>query len=415
MQIDFYKSGGRTIFEYKGKKVAATDESECFLAYDDIEEVEEDVFLWKRSFDFTQSDITDIKSVKMSLSANYEADFYEIPAITYNGNFWGSGKEPKGLELNGQPWVYSSWRSTLPGMTYSESAGVGITLFSDIRSNPEMSMSMHIEEGITKHELLYPHQETPFTYSKKNGYDVPLETGLDFDGRLTLSAFIIFSEVQTPGSGTKKAFDFGWRRFCHETVPRFTCDKILEYGNEFAQKHLYFETQDYSGFCMGLFWNGTNWEQKRDFLEIGWVGQTASLAVSFIYSHIENKQPELLEKGIAILDRWLKNAKLENGLLRCRYDKVLKYGADIQNRDEINDPANLYSAVKNYLEAYEMLKGLGIERGEYRKLAMDICDFALKAQNENGIFAKGWYNDGSAYETEGTVGAFMAWALLIGL
>ena len=46
-----------------------------------------------------------------------------IPGISYDGNGWGRGKEPKGLSLEGEPWVFDDRRTSIPACTISENEG----------------------------------------------------------------------------------------------------------------------------------------------------------------------------------------------------------------------------------------------------------------------------------------------------
>jgi uncharacterized protein YyaL (SSP411 family) len=65
-----------------------------------------------------------------------------------------------------------------------------------------------------------------------------------------------------------------------------------------------------------------------------------------------------------------------------------------------------------YLEAYELLSSIGIEKPEYLKAALDVCEFALKNQEESGNFAKLWDQDGIVQQSKGTIGCFLILPLL---
>ena len=115
-----------------------------------------------------------------------------------------------------------------------------------------------------------------------------------------------------------------------------------------------------------------------------------------------------------VLDVWCGRAALPNGLFRCRFDQIRKWGGRIDNDEERNDAANLYSAVTELLEAYHLLAELGIERKLYRKTALAICSFVTQHQLESGKMAKAWFNDGRISDAEGTVGCYLAEALCFG-
>ncbi|MDR3232179.1 MAG: hypothetical protein LBT46_00670 [Planctomycetaceae bacterium] len=60
--------------------------------------------------------------------------YWMIPAVSYNGNHFGRGKEPKGADENGQWRTFSFRRTPIPGITYSESSRFAVAVWSD---NPQ--------------------------------------------------------------------------------------------------------------------------------------------------------------------------------------------------------------------------------------------------------------------------------------
>ena len=396
-------------FFHDGRPVAEL--RACPNAADSVRPLEEGIYEVKRTFRLEKSESVP-ETLALEIRTCFMPDFYEIPCVTYNGNHWGSGVEPQGLLGNGQPWVYASHRSSLPGCTYSEDRTDAVCLFGD-PENPPFSMSMERTENGMCHILLLPQCEKPVRYCAKATYDAPLLPKLFLDGSATLTAYVVLNASAGRGLAIAKALEFGWRRFSHSVSPRFDPAAIWRLGIRFARESVYFEEGDFRGFCMGLYYDAGEWVQRRNNLEIGWVGQNASLAVALIAEGLKNGDQTALSQGIGVLDAWQK-ARLPNGLFRCRFDRMMKNGERLDDPEERQDAANLFSVVRQYLRAYHLLKEHGIHRPDYRDTALDVCAFGLKTQGADGSFAKAWFNNGTPSDRDGTVGAYMAWALLQG-
>lgn len=397
----FFLRAGRPVAELRA----------CSTGTDRVSMLKDGIFEVKRTFHLSEQDIVP-ETLSLELCTCFIPEFYEIPCVTYNGNSWGSRVEPQGLSGNGQPWVYASHRSSLPGCTYSEDGMDAVCLFGDTE-NPPFSMSLAPTEGGICHSLLLPQIEKPFRYCAKGAYDAPLLSKLFINGSITLTAYVVLSAAAGRGLAIGKALLFGWKQFSHPVYPRFEPAELWRLGIRFARESVYFEDGDFRGFCMGLYYDAGEWVQRRNNLEIGWVGQNASLAVALIAQGIKYGDGTVLSQGIGVLDAWQK-ARLPNGLFRCRFDRVIKNGIFLDSAEERQDAANLFSVVRQYLRAYHLLKSRDIERPAYRDTALGVCEFGLRAQGTDGAFAKAWYNDGTPSDADGTVGAYMAWAMLEG-
>ena len=374
---------------------------------DEIQQVEDGVFHIFRTFS-----VEDMTADRLTLEVASAATpvFYEIPCVTYNGNMWGSGVEPQGLSCNGQPWVYASHRSSIPGCTYSETEQFSICLFGDL-DNPPFSMSLAEKNGKLGHRLLLPQLEEPVRYTAKAQWEAPFRPKLHINGSIKLSGWLVLTRTGEKGLAIQKAMDLCTRLMGHPVFPRLTTDQIWDLGIQFARESVYFEEKDFKGFCMGLYYDAGAWCQRRNVLEIGWVGQNALMAVSLIRHGLTHQQSEILQQGIAVLDCW-QRARLSNGLFRCRFDRVQTNPEPLPSEKE--DAANLYSVVVQYLEAWRLVSEHGISRKEWRETALDVCRFAMRSQLEDGSFPRAWYADGKPAEKDGTAGAYIAWALMAG-
>lgn len=392
----------------KGQRVIGCVEQNAY-SRDVFKEIGDGVWEWIRRVDVSDMP-EDTGKFSMALTMAHGEDFYMIPCVNYNGNGWGEGKEPKGLEQDGKPWYFSFSRSGIPAGMYGQNEDAAISLWADPKLSMGSSCSLsRAKQGGLRMTLLFPEMEGPECYCARDTYEKQ---------NYVRSAAIQGPIVEFRGylmiTERNKAYDYGtfldtvWKMFPSEHSNRQITDtRLWELGVHWIMKHLYFEQEGFKGFCMGLTWNGEMWEQKRDFLEIGWVGQNASLAVSLLYHYACHGDKTALHMGLQVLDGWMK-AALENGLFRCRYDRVLKYGKQTENREERQDAANLYYVIMEYLEAYEILKKLGIEREEYVQMVWRLCDFVVEHRIAEKGLGKAWYNDGTCSDEDGTVGCYLA-------
>lgn len=408
----FYLEGNEIMQD--GRKVIKICEPGCEKWEDALTRKDEYTWEWTRTI-WAENNRKSIEEVEMGILLYRPADFYMIPCVNYAGNSWGEGKEPKGMYRDGKPWRFAGHRSGVPAGMYGQNADVAAGLFAALDNPVGVSASLTKEAGCLCMTLHFPEEESPVVYCARDCYEErpyrdKWKTEAD---KITLRAYLVLT-------GRHAAYDYGffldaaWNLFSEIQEPCLSREEVWRLGIEFVRKSAFFRQQGFTGFCMGLSWNGEAWEQKRDYLEIGWVGQNASLAVSLLYHSVLTKDEEAFAMGLEILDCWAERAPLSNGLFRCRFDRILQYGENLDNREERNDAANLYSVVVEYLEAYHLLKAVGTEREAYRDLALAVCDFAVSRQKKNGKLAKAWYNDGVCSDEEGTVGCYLAEALCEG-
>ena len=92
-------------------------------AVDTFEPIEDGAWRWLRKTDVP----TDKMRMEMVLIG--EPTFTMVPAISYNGNGWGSLAEYIGdRDTDGTPWSWASHRATIPSFTYSENDEISIAL-----------------------------------------------------------------------------------------------------------------------------------------------------------------------------------------------------------------------------------------------------------------------------------------------
>lgn len=398
------------MFYGKAKVGTLMSEADEYVSYcDRVEKIDHNTIRVVRTF----TALEDVDSVRLTLDFRHDSEcaFAMIPSVSYNGNDWGRGAEPKGFMTDGVCHTYSYRRTPIPGATYSEGKDFSVAMWGVVPDSEEdaFSCSLMPEESYVIHSLIYPEEERPFTYSNRDSYS---------DGRArrfsmrkgdtrSIEAYLHVSAKEDgrylPASFLAKAWELADKEYADVMSP----EKIWEYGVRYAKEYLWAEENEYKGFSIGLVPDEDGHWKQRPFgkYEIGWCGQNASFANSLLVDYIKSGDKTSLDKALATLDTWTSPVlQYDNGLYVTHYDNIL----DSVERP-VSDACNLGTAAYNFFEAAGLLESCGqtglVER--LRKTALGICDFVKADQQASGVYGRGWYPDGECYVREGTVGAFM--------
>lgn len=353
--------------------------------------------------------LEDIEPVSISLDFIHNSDskYWMIPSISYDGNNWGRGKEPKGARQDGE-WRTYSYRSTpIPGATYSEGNKFAVAMWSDVPKNEKESFSCSImpDTHTTTHRLIWPEEEMPVMYASRDRYKPGYrkQEKLAKGETVTLTAYLSVSKVQSHHYAMHNFLREVWELADKPETSIYPPAKIWELGIRYASESLWVEEGEFRGFTIGFLPDKAGGWNKRIGYEIGWCGQNASYANSMLFDYIKHKNKNSLDKGLGTLDAWAKLCRLPNGLFITNYDRI------INNRNEKVplDACNLGTAALNYFEATDLVKSCGLERPNYEQLAFGICDFVKNDQQPSGVYGRGWYPDGECFYREGTIGCFM--------
>ena len=410
VRVEFRTTDGTPTLYAGGQALAAiVPFSETgFAAVDETREVQPGLFEWTRTFTYTGDDYVRPARLTMEVEALYRSTYSLIPAVMYDANAWGSGGEPKGFVRDGRPWVFAYHRTSIAGATYSESGSWSVGLFSRPGQTPGgFSCFLDPREDRTVHGLVWPEEETPQVYAARDHYQDAYREDLRVSrGQvITLKAWIVAGPVATPKHGWHALVDAAWLLNARPVAPQWDPEILWDLGIEFAKESLWAEEKSFRGFSIGLRWDGGKWIQRQTRkYEIGWAGQNASLANSLLANYLKTGERSSLEKGIACLDAWVRNARLKNGLVRGQFDYILGLG---DPKREVQDACNLGNAAQNFFEAFELAAKCGLQKPEYKAAAFGICDFALKAMRADGRIGKSWTNDGRIADPDGTIGAFL--------
>ena len=408
-------------------------------ATDTFEPIEDGAWKWHRHTE------TPVDHMRMEIVLYGEPTFTMVPAISYNGNGWGDVPEYVGDRAeDGTPWSFASHRSTIPSCTYSENADISVALMAEPNSNSACSL-YKIEEG-EKHVLIFPEEEKPKTLQRHfwgEAFEGTMEPTCDFEG-------IILAYPTDGGRHRYRTLlDFAWRYYGHEMKPARPASELYRLSIAYTRFLFMREKDGFAGFVSGSQWyQGVNgYKKKERRYEIGWVGQSASMANAFINDYIENGDRDNLEMALEAHDAWLKYDVPKKKFISAnkmkyhpwfqlpletmtaddidiwetgddQYESLYNNVGKKQIRDaegkilERNDACNLGTGADGYFEAYDLLQKIGIDKPEYLKAALDTCDFALESQDENGSFAKSWDNEGNVIAKKGTIGCFLILPIL---
>lgn len=402
-------------------------------AHDSFKPLEGGAWKWIRR--------TDIPTDRMRMEVVLlgDPDFTMIPAVSYNGNGWGDVPEYVGDRAeDGTPWSFASHRVTIPACTYSENAAVSIALMAEPNSNSACSL-YKTDEG-EKHVLIFPEEEQPKTLQRHFW-------GEAFQGTMAPTDCFEGILLAYPSDGGKHRYrgllDFAWRYYGHPIAPPRKAEEIYRLSIAYTRFLFARERDGFAGFVSGSQWHPDThaYKKKEHYYEIGWVGQSASMANAFLWDYLETGDRDNLEIALEVHDAWLKYTETNGDFISAKmgylpsltlpyetmtpddvdrwtwgedqYESVLNKVGKPQLRDEKgrllirHDACNLGTGAEGYFEAYDLLQKIGVDRPEYLKAAFDTCDFALKSQDEDGCFAKAWDGKGNELAKKGTIGCFL--------
>ncbi len=340
----------------------------------------------------------------IQVTDTFKFDEYLIPCVSIHGNGWGNGKEPKGLALDGSPWVFDARRTAIPGCTLTENEAHYCALLASNDSPVSLRTSCSMEvlpDGHMVHRLLYPTIEEPLTYAGRDRYEADYQTYVHLTEKeeFTATALIL------SGCPVRRYFaifdiqnelmDFLDEPF----LPELSQEVLWDLSIQFAETLWY----PYKG--TGLFIIGhmltPDGVRLRENFEIGWCGQNGMYAQMLIYDYIKTGNRRHLSMAMRCMDAWAQAVCMETGLPWIHYE-------DRGKKEAICDACNLSFYITQLLKCYEELQKLGIDRDIYRDAAIGTAEFLIgQCSREHGL-GKAWrVSDGACVDADGTIGAYL--------
>ncbi len=336
----------------------------------------------------------------------FGAERYLIPCVNFNGNEFGNGNEPKGLECEGKPWIFSYDRMSIPACSVTENDRYAIALFAsltDAESMRSASSIVHNDEGYTQC-IIHPEKDAPYTYTSKDLYGSEYNRYAELlPGQEIVTEMYIYA-------GTPYWKNFGVAGLLDEVLDmtedvydnKLDYKKIWNYSISFA-KSLITDCKGKKGFIIGYLPDekGCFKYREDEHFQLAWCGQNAMFCRMLIADYVKYGNNESLETAIEIMDNWIDNCVADSGLMAVQlqdYPKLNEASADV---------CNLGYGAYEILKIYEALKKNGIEKKSYFNAAKGICDFFADNYSDEIGFGKEWSIKGECVAEGGTIGAFI--------
>lgn len=356
------------------------------------EKVAESTF--KVTFTFTADEDVEDARLNADFIHSSHSDYWMLPAVSYNGNWWGKGLEPKGAGKDGRWRTYSYRRSPIPGAVYSEGERHAVATWSDVPqcSQDDFSYSVMPEDSATTHRLVWPEEELPDFYCNRDRYDQGWRRSASMKAgeSRSLTMYVDVTGIEPQHKAVSHFLKQCWNSMEHPHMAVPDYNAVWDLGTRFFKKSLWAEEGIFKGFSIGLLPGADgNWFQRPGGrYESGWCGQNISASCSLLWDYLRHGDKESLEKGLATLDCWADNCRLPNGLFITQFDPILDGG------ECRIDACNLGTSAMNFLVAEQLAKECGHDRPQYRELALAALDFVMADQQDNGCYARGWTYDG---------------------
>ena len=143
-----------------------------------------------------------------------------IPGINYNGNM-DVPNLPTSWQKDGEPWVFSYDRGSIPSCTISENDERVFALYASTDDTLSYVSSCAVEklqDGSFRHVMYWPVTEAPLTYSGKLKFTDRYDTYLTLlpGEEITVKANACTGKPQWRGYGFAEVFPYAWKNLSHE-------------------------------------------------------------------------------------------------------------------------------------------------------------------------------------------------------
>ena len=296
---------------------------------------------------------------ELRLLTAFVPEHYAIPGVSIDGNHWGKGNEPKGLEKDGEPWVFEYHRTPLPSCTLTEDREHFVALMASDRDAASLTSScsmIRLEDGRMIQRLLYPMIERPLTYCDRDRYTDPLDTWIALAPGETFEAeaWLISGEAHVPFFAAAIVEDEALEVLGRPYAPRYTHAEVEALALSHAG-HLLQTVDGRRLFCIGMSPEGDRFVQRTGN-EFGWCGQNGMYARLAIQLGFRDGRQDLIDLGIDVLDAYAVDALYPTGLVCTQYDRHAR------GERPVTDTCNLGFFLMETARAWSLLKAHGVDR-----------------------------------------------------
>ncbi len=388
-------------FYIKNKKIFSFENAGLIIE-DQIKKEENVVLISRLIKNISDTAISFIPAI--SVQTKNALDGWFVPSVSYSGNHFGNGMEPKGLLYENEPWIFPSDRMGIPGCTVVMGNQGCSALFlsnKDIRS----ACSLEIKKNSVIQRVFFTHIEYPKAYLEKFRYgEAVLNTVTLTPGDNISVCAKLFLGENTGIFGYRPFIEYLLTKWARPSVSR---DKpeIYEYSMSFLRRlveHIEEDTLTNMGFLPNPRKKIPDVPysefvyRRNDRYECGWCGQNISNAFLLLFDQAEKQNFKITQKtsvapfdmafalegkfnteetdfkdAVSILNTWQKY-RFPSGLFPVLLDHVF-----LGKTDFSLDLCNLGWLVYQYLNCYILLKNGGVEKTDYLESARGVLDALL--------------------------------------
>ena len=336
---------------------------------------------------------------------------YLIPCVNVNGNVFGNGGEPKGMERDGKKWIFGYDREAVPSCTMTENADFACGLFVSGESDVSLQSSCSIwkDENGWYQEIYHPVIESPVTYAYRDDYGPAYETYITLASGESFEAgfYLSVSRPRWVNYGICDVLDAALEIFGDNSGLAVPENKAVWDNSITFARSLITDYEGKKGFIIGFLPDGKGGFQYRGdrCFELAWCGQNILFSRMLVEDYIRFGHEESLREALEILDTRAACCTAENGLLAAQLRDYVHLNAATA------DTCNMGYGAYEYLRVYAALRDIGIDRPAYLAAGKGLCDFFCEHFSDRFGFGKQWRLDGTCLDEGGTIGGFVIPAL----
>ena len=412
---------GQGVFETNGIRVTET-----------LTETDGELLKITRRAENTSSEARTFKLI-FALRTAFVPTKYLIPCVSYNGNEWGEGKEPKGMTAeNGEIWIHSYDRTSIPSCTETETKDISVALFASAETTESLVSSCALrplDGGRVEQRIYWPVTEAPFSYTENDTYTERYDTYITLGAgeSFECSVYILVSKPEYENFGINRTLDRALELFPFNREKNRSCDELWRLGIEYSRTLL----REHKGrrvFSSGIHPTVDKGYYFVPHYEVGWCGQNIMNARMHLLEYRRTGEQALLDGALAVCDSW-RDKQADNGLILAHYewytegrewnyippDPTKSWAKNVSYKTGwLPETCNTAWAACEMLKVWQLLGEMGIDRPDYLEFARRTFDFFCDHYSPEYAFGKGWYFDGRCAEPKGTIGAFVTMALCDG-
>ncbi|MBO4446855.1 MAG: hypothetical protein J5764_01875 [Bacteroidales bacterium] len=385
---------------------------------------------------------------KLVLAAEprFEATSYLVPGINYNGNPYGNGM-PQSWEKDGEPWIFSYDRGSIPSCTVSESDSAVFGLFAsdcDTLSHVSACSMEKLPDGSFRHLIYWPVTEAPFTYSDKLKFSERYDTYLTLapGQEIKVKAVACTGVPKWPRYGFAEVFPVAWKHLRHETPAQLSVSQTLAMDKAFmdwgrrrdengwwfvcALDDMMFQAgytgngKSRDGYTLAEYeknpelnrWITNDVEDSKHLKEgeyvkgpgrdLGFAAQSLQQARLAIEYGFRNDMPSEIDFGLKVLRSWIGPRMTPSGIPRPARAKW----------NGTRDACSAGWTLEEMARVSMLLREHGVDASEFEAVAAKVAKLVLDSMREDGNPGSLWNcTTGEVLARGGDVGGFVLMGL----